>query len=263
MSEGKPIGVAAIDKTMLDELYQIALYGHVSVGGVDLNGFSYMQAAAKRSGVDYTAGVVQEIFVNNLPADTGQQQQDMSYAGASAMFDNRLCLMVIVNALAGTVSLSGDPLLAHGQQTGFPAAMTRSSAGVNIPTSADSIPGALVDHAGNAVYHIGVYVFEKSAGFHGTEGAIAFTTPDPATPKKIGISWCVDYVGRTCVAGTVNLDEEYGSLQALYDNTVGVYKMTYGEGAHGVNLNLTMAPLKVDDQTLAHYQVVVATLKPL
>lgn len=160
------------------------------------------------------------------------QNNDFTLYGATPT----VCDILIVNALDAPITCA-ETVVGTGFPFYYPQILTPIDHGDPVEASNNVIPGRTCMPDGSNRFGIGLYRFQKGlAALHGTEGALKFTTTDPAAPQPIGVAWGLDYYNKPSMAATADLSQ-YNSLQAFYEATTQKSVSTYGEGKFGVNIN--------------------------
>ncbi|MFZ1680289.1 MAG: hypothetical protein WAT70_04660 [Rhizobiaceae bacterium] len=200
----------------------------------------------------YNANSDVQVLVQALRGDGSTAwDQDLTLWGTPGT----ICDILIVNGLDAPLTLA-DTYVGHGYPIYYPNVMQPLIHGDPVEVAPNVIPGRTGAPDGTDRFGLGLFRFQKGDGaFYGTEGAMQFTTPDPAAPKPIGIAWGLDYHNNPSTAATADLSQ-YNSLQAFYEATTMVSKSNFGEGMHGVSVNCYIdytsgdAPLKDDGHRL-------------
>ena len=186
------------------------------------------------------------------------QENDFTLLEASAT----VCDILIINGLDAPLTCA-DSYIGHGFQAYYPQVLTPIDHGEPVEASNNVIPGRTCMPDGTNRFGLGIYRFQKGSGAaHGTEGALKFTTPDPAAPQAIGIAWGLDFHNTPSMAATADLSQ-YNSLQSFYEATTAQSKSTSSDGKFGVsiNCNYTFSSMDAPNKDDGH-RVITVVIQP-
>lgn len=175
-------------------------------------------------------------------AQAGRSDPSLAWSNDFTLWggSGTICDLLIVNGLDAPITCT-ETYVGHGYPIYFPQVMTPLEHGDPVEASNNVIPGRTCMPDGTNRFGLGLYRFQKGDGaFYGTEGALKFTTSDPAAPQPIGIAWGLDYHNTPSMAATADLSQ-YNSLQAFYEATTQKSVLGYGEGKFGVSINCLYA----------------------
>lgn len=191
-----------------------------------------LQAGNKTAALDQCNQDAVKLILAGRGDGSERHHNDLTLCGAT----ETVCDILIVNALDEPIACA-ETYVGHGYPIYYPQVLTPIDHGDPVEASNNVIPGRTCMPDGTNRFGLGIYRFQKGLGaLHGTEGALKFTTPDPAAPQPIGIAWGLDYYNKASTAATADLSQ-YNSLQAFYEATTQKSVSTYGEGKFGVSIN--------------------------
>jgi hypothetical protein len=258
-ASAQPIGVALVKQNLFSKFLDAAKYGYVMDNRLRISSVSYLEgqvaiqgstpdiflataqsyqtmapgqkafAAGAVYGVIAAAGGVAVLSLTPLGPFVWAAAIATAF-GAPSLTDPRVCTLVILNGLNGTLSRD-DEMFDCGSETHYPAIVDPS--GKSGATNPHEIAGQTKVDFGSGpetLYGLSFYRFENKRvlgiGFYGTGGAIAFKSSDPRTKGKVmAISWLVPESGDRGCCVTSDLSK-WASLSDFYYKTADTRKET-------------------------------------
>lgn len=228
-TEKKPTPVMVPIQEIADLIVECAKSGFVNLDGILYSSITLIESRAKTNPTSLYRKSTDE---RQSKSDEGVFEVIFPLIGLmdglsnSALGNNKVCTMVVLNMLDVDLQLNGNTVNGgehYGIQTLYPAELS-SEPGVipEIWINEDTLPKAKTI-SGETTYGMGVYRFEKNLDFlgfgvHGTSGVISFK--GDGLSDDVAAGWLVPYTGDKSRCAVSASPSKWGGLASFYDRWI-------------------------------------------